>query len=348
MAMKRVISISLLFFILLVYSPVLNASQKEGIKKVIKKEFQVTPDTRLRLDNSFGDITCKLWDQKIVVVEVTISVGTRSESEADKIFSRIDIGFRESEAQIDVKTNLVKGMQAKGHFSIDYLVRMPASVPLELINKFGDVLIDELQAKSAIRVEYGKASIGKLANGDNLLEVSFGAASVKSIKGAVVSLQYSKMSVDYAGSLRLKSNYSDIRAGEVVVLEGTFEGGNIKLERASVMTLQSKYSGFTIGMVKQKINLDMDFGSFEVDEISSEFKSLVVECKYGSVNCPMPETIGYTLDAETHFGSIRFPESKATLTVAITSGQDESYRGTVGSNPTASVKIRNEFGSIKL
>jgi len=340
-----------IFLLLIVFqfAPfVTNASQKKGIKKVIKKEFPVQQDAKLKLNNLFGDITCTIWDKNEIAVEVTISVETSSEQTAEKIFSKVDIYSNSSESYVDVATKLAKNMNSSGNFSIDYQVMMPASVSLDLTNKFGDVMIQELFAKSSIKVEYGKASLGRLNHGDNLLDIAFGGASVESMKGAVVMIQFSKIRLEYAGSLRINSKYSDMKAGEVIVMEGKFEGGTIDLQKASVLTLETRFSSFAIGSVKQKINLDAEFGSFTVKSLERDFTSLVVENQHGSVEIGIPQEMSYTLDAESQFGSIKFPEDNASFSVLNISGQDEFYKGTVGSNPTANVKIRNEFGSINL
>lgn len=346
--MKKLIYIVLLPITLTLLPFVSKALQKGGIKQVIKKEFSVQPDAKLKLTNSFGDITCSLWDRNEISVEVTISADTKSEEAATKIFSKIEISFNGTESAVDVMTKLARNLRSNDHFSIDYNVKMPASVCLDLTNKFGDVMIAELFSKSAIRVEYGKASLGKLNFGDNLIEISFGSASINSIKGSVVILQFSKLRLDYAGSLRVKSQYSDIEAGEVIVLEGKFEGGEIKLDHTSVLSLDVKFSSFTIGSVKQKIDLDNQFGSFDVGLVSPDFKSLVIENQHGSVDVCLPIELGYTLDAESHFGSIKFPQKRASLSVSTSSSQTEIYKGTIGATSTATVKIRNEFGSIKL
>ncbi len=346
--MKSLRYIILLLIVLPATPSITNAAEKKGIKKVIKKEFPVQRDAKLKLNNRFGDITCSIWDRDEISVEVTISVDTKSEQTAEKIFSKVDIFSSGSESEVEVVTKLAKNLSSNGHFSIDYQVLMPAVVSLDLINKFGDVMIKELNAKSAIRVEYGKASLGKLNHGDNLLEVGFGSASVGSMKGAVVMIQFSRMRLDYAGSLKINSKYSDIEAGEVIMMEGTFEGGTIDLDHASVLTLKTRFSSFTIGSVKQKINLDTEFGSFKVETVTPDFKSLVIENQHGSVEIGMPMEMSYTLDAESHFGSIKFPKANASFSVLNVSGQDELYKGTVGTIPTANVKIRNEFGSIKL
>jgi len=346
--MKTRIYIISLSFLLALQPSVTTAMQKDGPKKVIKKEFSVLPDAQLKLANSFGNVTCTLWDKNEISIEVTISVDTKSEEAAEKIFSRIEISSEGTESSVQVSTQLSKSLRSHDHFSIDYQVMMPPSVSVDITNKFGDVMIAELNAKSAIKVEYGKASLGKLNFGDNLLDISFGSASVKSIKGAVVKLQFSKIRMDYAGSLRIDSKYSDMEAGEVIVMEGKFEGGDIQIGQASVLTLDVRFSNVSIGSVKQKINLDTQFGSFEVGMVSPDLKSLVVENQHGSVEVGLPDSFSYSLDAESHFGSIEFPKDHASFTTSTTSSQDELYRGTVGTTPTANVKIRNEFGSIKL
>jgi len=346
--MKRFQHIVFAVIILLGMSVETYAAQKEKIKKVIKKEFPVLQDAKLSLNNSFGDISCTIWDKNEISVEVVISVDSKSEEGAQTVFSKVDISFLGSESEVSVKTTLARNLNAKEHFRIDYTVMMPSGVSLDLTNKFGDVMIRELNAKSAIHVEYGKAVLGKLNHGDNLLEVAFGSASVESMKGAVVIIQFSRMRLSYAGSLKISSKYSDIEAGEVVVMDGTFEGGTVELDQASVLTLETRFTGFSIGTVIQKINLKARFGSFALETLSMEFKSLVIDNQHGSVEIGFPEELSYTLAAESRFGSIRFPKENASFSVSNTSSQDEIYKGTVGISPTAVVKIRNEFGSIKL
>lgn len=345
--MKTIRYILLLLVILLITPADSVASQKKGIQKVIQKEFSVTPDARLKLNNRFGDITCTLWDKNEIQVTVTLSADTKSEDVAEKLFSKVEILFSGTETAVEVSTRLAKNFNSKGDFSIDYQVMMPSSVQLDLTNSFGDVMIPVLNAKSSIKVEYGKASLGKLNHGDNLIDISFGRASVESLKGAVVMIQFSKLRVDYAGSLRINSKYTDIDAGEIVVLDGTFEGGTVELDRASVLTLKTRFTSFHVGTVSQKIVLDAQFGNFQAAAVTPELKSIVVENQHGSVEVGIPAELSYTLDAESHFGSITFSKSNASLRETTTSGQDELYKGAVGSSPTAAIKIRNEFGSVK-
>ena len=92
----------------------------------------------------------------------------------------------------------------KGQFSIDYAISMPVTINLDLTNKFGDIYINEVQGKTRVDLGYGNLEARKLGNSDNTLDIKFSKVRVNWIKGAVTSMKYSEMHLDYAGSLRLK------------------------------------------------------------------------------------------------------------------------------------------------
>lgn len=320
----------------------------EPYEKVISKEFAVSPNVKLIINNKFGDVQCTNWQEDRIAIEVTIRVKAPSADAAQKLFDRIQILISGSSSQVEASTDLSEYKNPKGNFSIDYNVKMPYQVQLNLINKFGDAYVEEVRGKSSIKIAHGNCEIGKLLSGDNLLEVKFGNATIESMKGAVVSLEFSNMDVGYVGSMKLESKYSNIRSNKVIVLEGTVEGGELDLEESSVITLNSKFSQIHIVRLAEKIDLTSQFGSCEIDEVSTGIKSLTLISKFGNIEVNIPSDVGFTLDAETSFGNLDYPESNADFSYRNISGQNQVIRGTFGTNPTAIVKIRSEHGNVSL
>ena len=319
--------------------------------RVIKKEFAVNTDAILTINNRFGKIQCTNWDKNLLSVEATMTVTASDQEEADKLFKHIAVDFTDSPTAVKAITNIQEaGGAGKRKFSIDYIVNMPVSINLDLTNKFGDIFVNETQGRTRISLGYGNLEAKKLDNSDNVLDIKFGKARVNWIKGAVVSLKYSDMHLDYAGSLRLDSKYSNLDAEKIVALNVVFEGGRLNMENSSAVDSKSKFSDIDIQRIDQSLNLDIQYGSCRVHEMPADFTSINVRNKYGNVTIALAEQAKYNLDAELKFCNLDFPADKAKFSLRSTSPTENIYKATIGGSetPVARVNVRSEFGNVKL
>jgi hypothetical protein len=346
--MKTLIRI---FIVLFFTGTINNASAMDEYTKVIKKEFTVNPDAQLTIENSFGSVHCNNWEKNIVQIEVKVTVDARDENAATKMFDKIIININGTSSQVEAKTVLPDGgFKGRSSVKIDYTINMPTTINLDLSNKFGDIYINELGGKGVINLGYGSMEAGKFLNSDNLLDIKFSSANIKSIKGAVVNLKYSQMDLGYAGSMRLDSKYSDLDADKIISLVMNFEGGKLNLEEGSVIDSKSKFSDLKIGRLGQSLTLDIQYGNCDVDGMPAEFTSISVKNKYGDVDIGLPSTAGYTLDAILKFCDLDFPENNANISERMITNTSKSYKAIIGkeATPVSKVFIRSEFGNVSL
>ncbi|MFZ4522545.1 MAG: hypothetical protein ACOYNC_12625 [Bacteroidales bacterium] len=349
--MKTTMKITFFILALILLLGIKGAKAHEEFTKVIKKEFPVNPDALLTIDNRFGKIHCTNWDKNSVAIDVTITVTAADQEEADKKFKRISVDFSDSPSGIQAKTNLdeVKN-SGRGKFAIDYMVSMPVSINIDLTNKFGDIFINEIQGKARINLGYGNLEARKLGNSDNLLDIKFSKARVNWIKGAVLSLKYSQMTLDYAGSLRLDSKFSDLDAEKIIALYVVFEGGKLNMENSSAVDSKSKFSDIEIQRIEKSLSLDIQYGSCDVHEMPADFTSVNIRNKYGNVSIGLSEQAKYSLEADLKFCDLDFPEEKAKFSYRSTTPTEKSYKGIIGASdaPTSKVVVKSEFGNINL
>jgi hypothetical protein len=346
--MKTIVKILAVLFLAGVIG---NVNAHNDYTKVIKKEFSVNPDAQLTVDNSFGNVHCSNWDKNVIQIEVSVTVQAADESSAAKMFDKVDITINGSPSLVEAKTVIPEGgFKGNNRVKIDYMINMPTTINLDLTNKFGDIYISEVGGKGKINLGYGNIEAGKFSNSDNLIDIKFGNANIKSIKGAVVNLRYSKMELGYAGSLRLDTKYSDLDAVKIISLVMSFEGGKLHLEDGSVIDCKSKFSDLNITRLDQSLALDIQYGNCDIDEMPAGFTSVNVKNKYGSVNIGLPQSANYTLDAELKFCDLDFPEDKANITQRMITNTSKSYKATVGKDgsPASQVFIRSEFGNVSL
>jgi len=260
--MKTFLKISLFLLLFLLLLGIKGVKAHDEFTRTIKKDFPVNADAQLIINNKFGVIHCTNWENNTISFDIKITVTAHDQSDANKLMDKINISFSNTASLVEAKTIIdnIK-FSGKGHFSIDYSVNMPIGISLDLTNKFGDIFINEVQGKTRIDLGYGNMEINKLGNSDNLLDISFSTANVKWMKGAVVSLKYANLKIDYAGSLRLDSKFSNLEAEKIIVLNVNFEGGNLDMETSSVIDSKIKFSDLEIGRIEKSLNLDIQYGS---------------------------------------------------------------------------------------
>ncbi|MGA2824443.1 MAG: hypothetical protein ABSE72_13080 [Bacteroidales bacterium] len=327
------------------------ARAHDDYTKIIKKEYTVNADAQVILENKFGQIHCNNWDQNLVSIEIRITVTAYSQEKANKLLDLVNIVSNGSPSQVEAKTVFGKeGFSGNSKVSVDYTVNMPATVNLNLTNKFGDVFLNEISGKGNLNIAYGNMEINKLLNSDNVIDIKFGKGNVQYITGAMVSLKYSEMKVEYAGSLFVDSKFSNLNGKKIVSLSISFEGGNIDVENSSAVTGKSKFSDLSISHLDKKIDLDIQYGNCDVEHIATDFTLISVRNKYGTVSVNVPSGASYTLDADLKFCDLDFPEDQATMTQRIVTNTSKSFRATVGKNPNpeAKVIVRSEFGNVSL
>jgi hypothetical protein len=327
------------------------AKAHDEYTRVLKKEFTINPDAKLIIDNKFGKVHCNNWEKNVISMEIVTTVVAADEKSAAKMFDRISIVTTATPAQVEALT-VFQGdnTQGKSKMTIDYTINMPASISLDLTNKFGDIYINELNGKAKIDLSYGNMEINKLNNSDNLLDIKFSKVNIKSIKGAVLSLKYSDLDLEYAGSLRIDAKYSTMYASQVISLAGSYEGGKLNMENSSAIDGKTRFSDLSITRLEKNLNLEIQYGSFDVDEMPADFGNISIQNKYGNVSIGLPKDASYSLDANMKYCDLDFPDDRADFSQKITTNTGKIYKAIVGKtvNPAGKVFVRSEFGNVSI
>ena len=348
--MKTTYKIYVLLVLFFFLAGLTAVSAKDEYTKTIRKQYPVKQGDKLIVDNRFGKVHCNNWDKDEVTLEVNITVTARNEDEANKFFDRISIDISSAGGVINAKTTLSENHTSSGNFEIDYEINMPSYLDLNITNKFGDIYVGELAGKGDLEVSYGDLDVNKLQNSDNLIQVKFGKARIGWVKGAVVTLAYSQLDLDYAGSMRLNSKYSNVDAGQVISLNFDFEGGKMEVTNTSIFESRSKFSDISIGKVEKSLNLDIQYGDCDVDEIPADFSAIRIRNRFGQVSLGINAQASYTLDASMQFCDLDYPQSRARLTEVNVEPTSKSYKGVVGTDPQpkSSVTIDSQYGGVSL
>ena len=348
----KIIMKQLILDCILMLMPLSVVMAGDDFIRMIKKEFVVDPDAQLVINNKFGNVHCNNWEKNTIQIEVIITVNASNEEAANKVMDRISVVFTNTHSMVEAKTLLEEDRKPQNsRFQINYIVNIPLTVNIDVNNKFGDIFINESLGKCKITLGYGNLDAKKLGNSDNILDIKFGKGDVNWMKGAILTLKYSTFNIDYAGSMRLNSKFSNFKANKVVALNVTFEGGSLDMTSTSSLDCTSKFSDLDVLKLDQSLNLDIQYGSCDIHEVAPDFTAITIRNKYGDVKVELGKTIAYSLDAQLKFCELDFPEDNGIFTFRSISSTERIYKGTINAKEEKTgpkVSVISEFGNVSL
>jgi hypothetical protein len=190
-------------------------------KKTYSKTYPVSSNEKVSFENQFGELKINTWDKNEVKVDVTITVEAGTDEKAQRIMDRISIQDGKGDKGVWFKTKMDNNDNKekwdkgeKQRFSIDYVVNMPARNPLYAENSFGSLIIGDYPGESSIISKFGSLTAGKLTN-IKKLNVEFGKANIAGISNGDIVIKFSSADIasldgtinanfEYCGATRLK------------------------------------------------------------------------------------------------------------------------------------------------
>src|SRR5579859_6951989 len=147
---KHIRLLNLAAVLMVLSAPVMTlaANGDEDVRKqrLINKNYNVTADDKLEIENQFGNVVVSTWDKQEITVDIEISARASTEERAQQIMNRIDVKDGKDGNTIWFKTKVGeihngnngrnRGDNERG-FYIDYVIHMPASNRLQIENSFG-------------------------------------------------------------------------------------------------------------------------------------------------------------------------------------------------------------------
>jgi hypothetical protein len=295
----------------LALSPLLSsANNGDNIekKRTISKSYNVGPDDRLSIENSFGNVIITTWDKDEIQVEVEIGVNAPSEEKAQKMMDLIsvkdnqgghDISFKTDIGHMSGKDNWNKNEDTR-KFYVDYKVIMPSKNPLRIENSFGKINIPNFEGSASLTSKFGELTTGKLPNA-TLVHVEFGKADIGRLNNAEVILKFNG-----------NSQVAGISGNSKVDVQFC---SHVDITVDNALTALSLFQSYS------SINLKVP------DNLSAQFN---VYTNFGS----------FHNKTEFNIAENREDESSGPKF-------DKTYAGKAGSG-AAKIKIKSSFGSVRL
>ena len=303
----------------------------------------------LDITNKFGTITINDFGGDSVVVDVVITVENGTERKANYLLNQIEIDIRRVGSLLKIETEINDDFKTKQNFSIDYTINIPNNRDLTVTNKFGNVVVNSLNANGKFDISYGNINTGNIEAPDNkniLMEIAYGKADIESVKHMQTEIKYSKLFIGEAKSLNIDSRYSGINIEEIgeLNLESKYDG--VDIEEIKRLKANSKYTNYAIEELGKSLIIDTQYGSVRIKEVSAEFENIELTNSYGGIDIGLDDA-SYSLDVVCDYCDVKYPADKFQGNLE---KRDHSLylQGTIGSFTNKKVLIKSRYGGVKL
>jgi hypothetical protein len=337
----------IVIFVLLLL-PWLTLTAQDFTKTYYNEKYVVDKGASLVIDNKFGDIQCQAWDESSVSVNVTVKVDASSQEKADKVFDKIDITLSGSRSKVEGKTTI--GNISNANYSIDYEIRMPRWIDLDLDNQFGNIYLDETDGSAKINLEYGDMEANSFNGTNTDLTIKFSNVETGYIKNGNVHIEYSELDSKGADNLKLYSRFSELSIDKIASLNLDSQYDELKIGSAGQIISVSRFSGLKFDKINGDFDFDLDYGDLEAKYISAAFKIGKVRNSFAEVSLGFDPKASMNINAEMEFGELSYPKSGTSVNHETSGYTTNIYKGRIGasSSPASELTVDSKNADVDI
>lgn len=333
----------------------------------ISHVYPVKQNTKIKIENKYGNIQVVNWEKDSVKFEIEISVSGNKSAKVLKTFAYIDVDFSGSDSYVSAKTvfkneknsfwtdvsDLTNSILKGGNNSkINYTVYMPETNPLEIKNKFGNVYLDNRLAESIISMSDGDL---KANNFTGYLDLHFsnGIADIDMINKAYIKSSYAEFSIIEVDELTLDSKSSTIDCGKINKLQLNSKRDKLNLGELGIVEGESSFSFINLDLLSKQLRLKTNFGDLIIGQVASDFNFINVSGRNTDISSTFEKSTSFHLDLIYNKKTkLSFPTSYQNLKEEYVSKDKEESRltATFGDNlqTKSNVKIMLSAGKVEL
>ena len=321
------------FFLL----PWITITAQDFTKTYFDEKYMVDKGASLVIQNKFGDIHCQAWDESSVSVNVTVKVDASSQEKANRVFEKIEIELTGTPTKVEGKTTV--GNISNANYSIDYEIRMPRWINIDLDNQFGNIYLDESDGPVKINLEYGDMEANAFNGPKTEMTIKFSNVETGYMKDGTLNIEYSEWDSKGAENLKLYSRFSELTIEKVAMLNLDSQYDEVNIGSAGQVISVSRFSGLKFEKIGGDFDFDVEYGDIEVNYISAAFKVGKVRNSFAGANLVFDPKTNMNINAEMEFGELSYPKAHASLIEETIGYTTHIYKGRIGASTSPSSQL---------
>ncbi|NLJ42606.1 MAG: DUF4097 family beta strand repeat protein [Bacteroidales bacterium] len=358
---QRLIFTSILFFTL--SSSLLSQSVSE--MRSFSRSLNADRDTRLEVNNRYGDVHLTSWNRDSIYIKAEIEATANSTSKLKNLLEGIEISISESGRSVRAETKFGKELTVlvesfKGftdkiidygsRIRINYFISLPDYVDISIKNQFGDVSVENNAGTISVDLSNGDFKAGSL-NRLAELNFDFGDAEIGSVKSARIVTTFSKFLIKESGEVTISSTASRYELGTIGKLNFESRRDKFFIENISGIKGTSYFSDFKINHLTGESDVNLKYGSFEVEKTDNRFDRIDISSSYSDITLEFDPSFSSRFEINHTNAFVVLPEINTRSEKETLNDEKKEYliKGTTGSDPgSREIRIDATRGNICL
>ena len=356
--MKKTIFKLTFFLFLIPFISFGNDNKKKHEKsKTIRKEFVVNKDAKVFINNKYGNVNVTTWNENRVTIDVKITVKGSDLEQVERKLNTINVNFNASSSLVEAQTVFEKvksswsfwGKNKNTSYQINYFVKMPVTNSANLKNKYGNISLDEIQAKCVIDCKYGNIDLGQLLNKTNDIKLAYGKSTINYIKAGRINIDYSKCKIEEADVLKVNTDYSNLDFGKVRDIDFNADYGSITIDEVENINGNADFTGMRFGTVKKNIIVDTDYGGLRIKNLENGFEKVIINGSYAGIKIGTNSANNFNFNIDLGYAGFSYSKENVEMLKSIKKTTKKHYEGRWGKQKsTSTIDIKSSYGSVSI
>ncbi|MBQ3538501.1 MAG: hypothetical protein IJA46_01585 [Bacteroidaceae bacterium] len=290
----------------------------EEEKEIIHTFKNTGKDDVLKLSNKFGNIELCVWDEDKIKVEATIRVKAANSDRAKEILDGITVVAKSEKGAACAYSVSYRSENSAENCKIEsnWVVFVPKELRmLFVINKFGNVNVKKSQHFINAKVKFGDFTAGELLHEEGCaVDVAHGNIAIRSVKHALVLLEFGRLKIERAGYLSLACRHSTVRVNKSdILLARSAEHCSIAVDcinNAEILRLA--HSNLNIGSLSRSLHASGENKHSNIKIVvppSNELENIDINAEFTPVRILLPTDINVICRLTAQRGSVSIDES---------------------------------------
>jgi hypothetical protein len=217
--------------------------------------------------------------------------------------------------------------------TVNYIVKVPKGIEMEIENKFGDITIDNCSGKLKIDLSHGNFTVRKIDYAKSI-KVQYGNINIKEITKGDIIAKFSDVSIDIAGSLNIDIASCDVEIEKIKSLVLKTIGDEIEIEEIDEINFSASLSDIEIEKLNKSINGNIKFGSLDIEEVAQSFSGITLNGQNTDIQVDFNPFIAYNYNVHLEKGkSFSIPSEGNSLESDNVFDEIHQYQGLFATMP---------------
>ncbi len=348
-------------FILFLALPV--SAQSVSEKRSFTKSIPLKKDTRLEVNNKYGDIHITSWKKDTVHIMAEIEAFAPNQTRLQKMLDGIEINIAGTGSLVMAKTEFgkeitvllesFKGITGKiidynSRVQINYYINIPDNADINIENQFGDIFMENNTGVISVSLSKGNfeaTSLNRISN----LSLDFGDAEIGSVKSGRINSTFSKIKISQSEDISVNSTSTRFDLGKAGKVNVESRRDKFYIGYVSGLTGISYFTDYKVDILTGNTDLDLKYGSFDAENVDGAFEKINISSDYSDITADFDPSASFEFDIRHTNAFVVLPDKNIESKKEALNEDKKEYliTGKIGNNPGSKrVKIDAKRGNI--